>query len=247
MKLTLLEIVQSVLSSLNSDNVNDVNDTIESSQVVDIVKDTYYEMLSYNDWPHLWVLRELEAVSDQTKPNFLRIPDEVEQLKTFSYDVTSNTDSNRKIVELTYREPEDFIRMLRGRDTSQTNVNVYDNGHGVDLFILDDKMPEFWTSFDDEYIVTDSYSLAEDTTLNGSKSSAHCKVIPVWSGTNTFVPDFPASFFPTFLAEVKSTASIVLKQQLSQKDEQRARRGLSHVRRKERFEKGDSWNRWGRK
>lgn len=246
MKLTLLEIVQTTLSSMNSDSVNDINDTIESTQVVDIAKDVYYELINYNDWPHLWEWRELEGVGDTNKPNYLKIPTAVSRMESFKYDNTETGDSNRKIETVTYKNPKDFIDMVLGRSSSDSNISVITNDNNVDMFIYTDRAPTYWTSFDDEYIVTDAYNSSEDTTLNGSKSSAWCRVEPTWTSSNTFKPDFPADFFPTYLAEVKSACHLYLKQALSQKDEQKARRGLSHVRRKERFERDDRWRKYGR-
>ena len=246
MKMTLLEVVQSVLSSMNSDNVNNVSDTIESSQVVDVAKDVYYELISYNDFPHLWKWQQLEAVGDITRPNYLKIPEAVQRMEAFKYNVTEDGDSNETIKEVTYLDPKDFIEKVHGRHTSESNVDIVTNENSVDMFIINDKAPDYWTSFDDEYIVTDSYNASEDVTLNGSKSSAWCRVIPSWTSSNTFTPDFPADFFPVYLAEVKSACHLYIKQQLSQKDEQKARRGLSHVRRKQRFDRGRIYNTYGR-
>lgn len=247
MKQTLLEIVQTVLSSMDSDNVNSINDTTESAQVVTIAKDVYYELISYNDWPHCWKWRELESVSDTSRPNYLKVPDAISEVRVFKYDNTTSSDSNRKIEEVQYATPEEFIKKVHSRNTSNSNVDVITNENDVEMFIINDKKPEYWTSFDDVYIVTDSYNSSEDVTLNSSKSSAWCRVIPTWTSSDTFVPDFPADFFPAFVAEVKSAAHLYLKQQLSQKDEQKSRRGLAHVRRKERL--GRKLNRvdYGRK
>lgn len=248
MRMTLLEIVQSVLSSMDSDSVNDINDTVESEQVASVAREVYYELMTYNDWDHLYEWRQLEGVSDTSRPNFLKIPDSVGRVEIFKYDVTDNQDPKRVINELTYLTPNEFIRKVHSRSSSESNVEVVTNSNNVDMFIEDDKEPEFWTSFDNEYIVTDSYDKTVDTTLQESKSSAWCRVVPSWTQDNDFTPDLPTEFFPPYLAEVKSTCHLYFKQQASQKDEQKARRGLSHVRRKERFgDRGSNWVGYGRK
>lgn len=246
MRMTLLEIVQSVLSSMDSDSVSSINDTVESTSVANAAKDVYFELMSYNDWDHLYEWRELEAVSDTSRPNYLRIPDSVSRMECLKYNVTSTTDTRTVIGELVYLSPKDFINLVHNRDSSQSNVDTVTNSNGVEMFILNDKKPEYWTSFDNEYVVTDSYDSSVDTTLNSSKSSAWCRVVPSWTSTNTAVPDMPTDFFPAYLAEVKSVCHAYFKQQLSEKDEQKARRGLAHVRRKERFDKGRSWHDYGR-
>jgi len=53
MKLSLLDITQKILSSLDSDPVNSIDDTVESIQVADIVKESYYSLMAERDWPFL--------------------------------------------------------------------------------------------------------------------------------------------------------------------------------------------------
>lgn len=247
MKMTLLEIVQSVLNSMDSDSVNAIDDTVESMQVADVAREVYYELMSYNDWDHLYRWQELQAVSDINRPNFLKIPDNVSYLELIHYDVTDASDLKRVISELRYVTPKQFIDIIRSRSTGESNVEIIKNSQNVEMFIRNDTSPEFWTSFDNEYIVTDAYNNTVDTTLQSSKSSAWCRVTPDWQTVNTFIPDMPESFFPAYLAEVKSTCHVYFKQQVSQKDEQKARRGLANVRRKERFDTGRTWLSYGRR
>ena len=247
MRMTLLEIVQSVLSSMDSDNVNSLDDTIESSQVADVAKEVYYGLMSYNDWDHLYQWRELEGLSDNTKPNFLKIPENVGHLEIFRYESTNANSNGITINEVTYYKPSDFIDRTNSRTTTEDNVEVITNDNGVKMFIRNDKAPEYWTSFDNVHIVTDSYDNTVDASLQASKSSAWCRVQPEWSKVDTFIPELPIEFFPSYLAEVKSTCHLYFKQQLSQKDEQIARRGLAHVRRKERFDQGSNRVHYGRK
>lgn len=246
MRMTLLEVVQSVLNSMDSDSVSSINDTVESTGVANVAKEVYFELMSYNDWAHLYEWRELTSVSDTSRPNYLEIPDSVARMDIFKYNVTSNTDVNTVIAEITYLSPKDFIKLVHARNSASPNIDTVVNSNGVEMFIVNDKKPEYWTSFDDKYVVTDSYDSVVDTTLNGSKSSAWCRVVPTWTSNNAFVPDMPTEFFPAYLAEVKSVCHAYFKQQLSEKDEQKARRGLAHVRRKERFDTGRTWNSYGR-
>ena len=48
--MTLLEMVQSLLSSLEGDNVNSISDTQEALQVAQVVKDTYFSLISRRYW-----------------------------------------------------------------------------------------------------------------------------------------------------------------------------------------------------
>lgn len=247
MRKTLLEIVQSVLNSMDSDNVSSISDTIESAQVAQIAEEVYMELMSYKDWDHLYEWRQLESVSDLTRPNFLKIPDNVSRVELFKYNVTEVGDTDTTFREIKYLKPAEFVNLVHSRNSSATDVDTVDNGNGVTMFILNDKQPEYWTCFDDTYIVTDSYQSVADTTLVQAKSSAWCRVNPTWTASNTFIPDMPSEFFPAYVAEVKSTCHAYLKQQLSQKDEQKARRGLAHARRKERIDRGSNRVDYGRK
>lgn len=247
MKLTLLEIVQSVLNSMDSDSVNNIDDTIESLQVADVAREVYYELMSYNDWEHLYEWRELEPLSDSNYPNFLRIPDDVGHMELFKYETTREEDDKRTFSFITYVSPKDFMTIVHNRGSNEDNILTIKNHNNVEMFIRNDRAPQYWTSFDDEHIVTDSYDSEVDSTLQSHKTSAWCRVTPKWDRVNTFIPDMPEEFFSAYLAEVKSTCHLYFKQQLSQKDEQIARRGLAHVRRKERFDKGRTWLSYGRK
>lgn len=247
MKMTLLEVVQSVLNSMDSDSVNDISDTVESMQVADVAKEVYYELMSYNDWDHLYKWMELESVSDLSRPNYLKIPDAVGRLDYLKYEVTKPDDTRRVISELCYRPVKDFISIVHNRVSTDANIDTITNENNVEMFIFNDRHPAYWTSFDDVYIVTDAYNSIQDNTLQGSKSSAWCRVTPTWTANNSFVPDIPTEFFPAYLAEVKSTCHLYFKQQVSEKDEQKARRGLAHVRRKERFDREHNWVSYGRR
>ena len=231
-RLTLLEIVQSVLDKLGSDNVNSISDTLESTAIAEEAKHTYYELMDRDEWPHLVVNRQLESVTDTDRPNYLKIPVEVSRIDDFRYEITQSDETNKSYREIHYLSPEAFLEHVHQRNTDNDNViEVSDITTGIPVWIIDDEPPTYWTSFDDEYVVTDSYDKDVDTTLQQSKSIIRAKVLPTWSTTDTFVPDMPDTMFSTFLAEVSAAAFTYLRQEVSPKDEQRARRGLSKLRR----------------
>jgi hypothetical protein len=84
--------------------------------------------------------------------------------------------------------------------------------------------PSFWTSFDDDYIVCDSYDAQVDDTLQSSKTQVLAYMEPLWVHNDTAVPDLPSEAFPALLEEAKSTAFLVLKQMANQKAEAKAQR-----------------------
>lgn len=226
-KLTLLEIVQSTLASMASDQVNTLTDSDESLVVAEIAKDTYYEILSRDDWPFLKKVRGLDSYGNTAYPVFLKSPVPVAYIKNIRYNKRKSTDSNDKYEEIIYKEVDDFLDFIYSRTSSNTNVETITTPDNVKLYILNNKAPAYYTSFDDETLVFDSYDSAVDTTLQSSKSTCITVEVPTWNSIDTFVPDLPHQMFPMFLAEVKAAAHQYLKQQGSPTDAKRALRGGS--------------------
>jgi hypothetical protein len=246
MKMSLLEMVQDILNDLDSDEVNDLDDTIESQQVAQIIKTCYFEMIANRNWPHTRKLVQLEASGSLARPNYLKLPDALKELVSFSYNVGTVTEP--RFVELKYKEPDAFLRYISSRNNSSGNLVVVNDFSGVQLNIFNNTDPQFWTSFDDTYLVTDSYNIDADDTLKKSKTQCIAYLTPVWQRTNESIPDLPAEAFPALLEEAKSTASLALKQMANQKAEQKANRQQRWLSRKAwRAEGGVTYQDFGRK
>lgn len=224
MKMTLLEMTQDILNDLDSDEVNSIDDTIEAQQVAQIIKTCYFEMISNRNWPHLRQLVQFESALDTTKPNYLRIPERLKELVFIKYDVTKDGAADLDFKELVFKEPDDFLRYVSTRRSSATNVDVVKDFSGVSLLILNDIAPTYWTTFDDTYLVTDSYDKTVDDTLMKSKNQAMAYITPVWERSNSAVPNLPIEAFPALLEESKSTCFTSIKQMVNQKAEQKAGR-----------------------
>lgn len=224
MKLSLLEIVKDILNDMDSDEVNSLNDTVESQQIAQIVKTCYFEMMSNRNWPHLKRLLQLDASGDPSKPNFLKLPESVKELVFIKYDTRSVSQPNTRLVELKYKEPDAFLRLVSSRNSSLPNVQTVTDYSGTKLLVLKNVAPTYWSSFDDEYLITDSYDSGVDTALQKSKTQAFAYVSPTWSQTDAFIPDLPDEAFPALIEEAKSTAFLALKQVANQKAEQKAGR-----------------------
>lgn len=226
-KLTLLEIVQSTLASMASDQVNTLTDSDESLVVAEIAKDTYYEILSRDDWPFLKKVRGLDSYGDTNYPIFLRSPVPVAYIKNVRYNKRKSTDTYDKYEEIQYKEPDDFLDIIYGRTSSNSNISTITTPDNIKLYVINNQPPSYYTSFDDEVLVFDAYDSGVDTTLQASKSTCITVEVPSWSSTDTFTPDLPHQMFPMFLAEVKAAAHQYLKQQGSPTDAKRALRGGS--------------------
>lgn len=223
-KLTLLEIVQDILNDTDSDSVNSINDTVEGLQVAQIVKTSYFEMIANRNWPHLKRTIRLEDVLDVNKPTHLKVPVRVKELISFNYNKIKPENDRDRYESLLYLQPEDFLERNNNRNSLDDNIVQVTDFGGVTLLIRNDQQPIFFTTFDDEHIVTDSFDLDIETTLQASNTQCLVYEEPVWSTDDSFIPDLPSEAFPALLEEAKSTAFIVLKQQPNSKAEQKARR-----------------------
>jgi hypothetical protein len=233
--LTLLQVVQKTLEALGSDEVNSISDTAEATQISQIAEDCFYELLNQKEWPFLQKLRQLEPLADADHPNYLKIPDAVVRIDQLKYDVTDPNDDTlgafMRFVDVNWVTPTEFVNEVQSRNTQDTTITVISDLNGIKLPIFVESNPSFWTSFDDKYVVFDAYRSDIESTLQSNRSQALVVEYPDFSLDDDFVPDWPVHMFQLWLAEVKSTAFIYLRQEASPKDEQRARRGLAVLRR----------------
>jgi hypothetical protein len=219
MKKTLLELVQNILSDMDSDEVNSIHDTVESLQVAKVVRSTFENIVTGKEYPNKNTLLKLQASSDSTRPTHMKLPDNVVQLLSLNYNKRKATDTKEKYLEVTYLDPEEFILKTNYRDTSASNVEIIQEGN-VELFILNDVAPTYFTSFDDAWLIFDSYDSTVDSTLQENKTQCFGKIQPTFSLEDDFIPDIPVQMFPNLENEAKSTAFLVVKQMPNQKAEQ---------------------------
>lgn len=214
---------QHILSDMSSDPVNSISDTEEATQVASIIQDTYYLLFSNREIPELEQLIQLDALADTAHPNYLKFPVAVERVDWIKYDY--QVDSVITYMPMYWLCPEDFImRQVFAAGTDDV-VNITDFS-GARYPIRTDTNPRYWTSFDDQYVVFDSYDDTLDTTLQSSKSLCWGQVEDTWVATDTFVPQIDANFFPLLLAESSSACFAKLKAEPSPKDEQASRKQL---------------------
>ena len=248
MKYSLLQIVQDTLNDLDSDYVNSIDDTVESQQVAQIARSCYNEMISNRNWPHLKKLVQLEASGSSTKPNYLKLPVGTKELIFLQYDKRKFGETKVQYKDVQYKEPDEFLRITNTRNNDNSNVSVITDFSGTPLLVFNDKAPEYWTSFDDEWLVFDAYDSLSETTLQKSKSQCMAYIEPVWETSDSFIPDLPEEAFAGFMEEVKSTAVMALKQMANEKAEQKATRQKRWLSRKAwRASGGIQYEDYGRK
>lgn len=224
MKSNLLDIVVDILSDMDGDFVNSINETDEATQVAQIVKSTYQAMMSNRNWPHTARIINLTPSTDNLLPTHMSLPDSVKELISVYYDVKKINETRLNYRQVRYLDPDDFLRYVNQRNSDDTNCDIILDPSGVKLMIMTNKAPDYYTSFDDVYMVFDSYDIAVDSTIQASKTQARAYTIPPFEMEDDFVPDLPDEAFSALIEEAKSKAMFKLKQTQDIKAEQEASR-----------------------
>lgn len=221
-KMTLLEMVQNIASALEIDEVNSITDTVESLQIAEVIKETFYEQFNNIILPEHKRLFQLDNVSDLSRPNYLALPEDVSKLLWVKYyDYSSETYG----AELTYLDPEDFFdRMLTYYYSVDSWLTLVEDGSGIQYYVPNNGPPSYYTILDDKYVVVDSFDSDNEATVQGSKTIAYGIKDFEFLMEDDFIPPLDGNLFPLLLAESKSVCFINLKQISSSKEEQRARR-----------------------
>jgi len=201
-KLTLLDMVQDILSDLESDEVNSVSDTTEALQVAQIIKTTYSDIVVRKYLPHLKTIFALDATNSST-PTHMKLPVNIMEMDEIYYDNRVAGATNSKFTELVYKDPSEFIVSGYGLDADLSNVDEVVDPSGITLKIKNDTKPTYWTSFDDEYVVFDSYDSSIESNMQNSKSQVMGYREPTMTIADTAVADLPSEAFPYLLSEAK--------------------------------------------
>jgi hypothetical protein len=248
-KLTLIEIVQDIANDLDTDNVNSISDTVESVQIAQIVKTSYFELMASRNWAHLKRTVQMSSVSDPDRPTHLQLPEGTKEVIAFSYNkITAEDPTRDRFSLIEYVEPEEFLKDVSFRNMNLAEITKVVDFGGAPIYIYNDRQPSKYTSFDDEYIVLDSYNSALETTVQNSNTQSLIYFDPIWSHIDSAIPDMPSEAFPLLVEEAKSTASVVLRQVSNAKAEQKAQRQNRWLSRKDwRVKGGVRYPNYGRK
>jgi hypothetical protein len=95
MKMTLLDMTQSILAAMGSDQVNSIGDTVESTQVAEILRQTYYNMLGRYDLPEHNQFVYLISSTNPAQPTLMTMPDGISRIESIDYFDTNPSDSQQ--------------------------------------------------------------------------------------------------------------------------------------------------------
>lgn len=212
MKQTLLDLVQDILSDIDGDEVNSIFDTEESEQVARQVRAAYRGIVSGTTWPHTRRIVSLIPRSNSSLPTHMSVRENFKELISVRYDKSELGDSRKDYKEVKFLDPDQFLVKLNLRDNSDEDVETVVDDSGIELFILNNKAPEYFTSFNDEDLVFDSYDSEVDSTLRESKLQVQAYIIPEFSLLDTYTPDLPADAFSLLYEESVSRCQLKLRQ-----------------------------------
>lgn len=222
MKVTLLEIVQDILSDMDGDEVNTIGGTTESEQVAKIVRSTYNAMASSRNWPHQLKTVVLDPYSDLALPVYMRLQEGVKELKSIRYNKRKVADTRSYYKPIDYYTTDKFLDLVNARNSDKSEVVVVSDPTGIELQIINNKHPQYYTSFDDDTLVFDSYDSSVTATLAQDDFQAMGYVQSRFEMSDTYIPDLPAEAFQLLIEEATSTAQFKLREFVDNKAEQEA-------------------------
>ena len=127
MKKSLLDITQEILSDMDSDEVNSIDETVEATQVAEIVRSTYFAMISNRNWPHTRRSVNLVASGDASYPTHMRVEEDFKELCFINYDKASHGETRKKfrvsIADFEARRITPNFRFLLKHEIAKARAN----------------------------------------------------------------------------------------------------------------------------
>lgn len=230
MRMTLLEMVQDILSAMDSDEVNSISDTTESLQVATAVKHAYSDIISRANLPSDFDMFELNASLDPTKPTMMFLPEDCVGLEWVKYDKQVYGDTEPNYQRVNYLPQGDFFDyVLRYQNQNQGDVVRYQisgpNVSSIDVTGLNNKAPDYYTSFNDRTILFDSYDKEVDGTLMKNKTICYGEMGKPFLMEDSFIPDLDPRQFNLLYNEAKASCFADLKQTTNERAETKVRKG----------------------
>jgi len=210
-KYTLLSLVQEYQDRTSGFAVDSIFNSDETQQVARIAEAVFYDLETKNRDGQQFNNNLIKAnhVGDVNKPNYLQLPSKMYRVKDsrMSYLVEG------VYKELMYLEPNEFLDLCV--DTESPDVTLVEDFSGVTLPIINNRAPSFFTSFDGQYLVTDSYDSEVDTTLQAFKTRLFGSVSNVFLIEDDFEIPLPEHLQPLYRDMVLSECYESLREELA--------------------------------
>jgi len=220
---TVLEMVQDILANLEDDSVDDIDETEESEMVTTILEQVFFDIVDEFDLPFEEAVFQLTPDGAST-PTHMSLPSGIVRVDIVQYNKLNVASDPLNYTEIPYTSPKFFMELINARDSDDSSVDSITDSSGVTLLITNNANPRYWTSFDDEKLIFDSYDSSLESNLQQSKTWCMGEKRPVWVRSNNAKPDLPAHLEQYLFNETLSLAFVNYKQAANQKVEQHSRR-----------------------
>ena len=212
MQRTLLQVTQEYLDATSGFYVDSIYDTDESQQVAKLAERVYYKMVQ--EFPNLlFTMKEmtLDALSDTTRPNYMLLPQDIQKVQESKvyYNVSKTGGTQYKSIQ--YLAPLAFIE--RTNKSEGDNTLLVEGFDENKMVISTNQFPSYFTSFDNKYVVFDSYHSDYDTTLQSSKSKIVASGEEVFYQEDDFIIPIPSHLSEAYLDMFLNEALTLIYQQ----------------------------------
>ena len=211
MKYTLLQLTQNILASMDSDQVSSISDTAESDQVSQIIRTTYYNIITRANLPEHEQMFTLTGSADTSTPVLMTRPDTVRKIEWIKY-LNEDPDINQYlyVTILPFQQFKDMVDQFNDLETGYDSMSFL----GQEFRFRTNLQPTYCTIINNNYVVFDSYDTVYDTSLYMDDTKTMCwgQVIPTFTMSDSFIPDMDDHMFPLLLNEAKAQAFLELKQ-----------------------------------
>ena len=224
---TLLEMVQQVGKSISSDEISTLGESIEAEDIETIVLNVLEDIVNRREWT--WRQNQVRRGTPVggTEVTSLELPDDCDTLQVLRYRNSTDATTNRSYEEVKYIYPEDFLELCEQQAAGNPGTDTVLIG-SAEIFVRNNKPPQFYTSFKQGVVMMDSYDSAVDPTGVTTANSLLTCVVGIdtsgAAGNPTYVPDMPTRFFPLWLQESQAVASQQLRKMPNDRAEREARR-----------------------
>lgn len=236
---TLLDYVQAIASSMDSDEVSSYDDSVESLQIAHIIKTVFNDIQARADLPEHFTLFELTASGSASKPVLMTKPASVNSVEWVQYNKVANGETNPNFQDIQFLPLDQFLRMQDMLSVSDTEVESFDQTIGSDAdsitFIYkNNKAPDYYTTFDDNTFIFDSFDNTVDSTLQKTKTRCYGRKDQTFTMSNSFVPFADRDMCTLLLNEAKVLAFAELKQMSHDEAKKWASRGWTKIQKNKR-------------
>lgn len=227
---TLLEMVQAVGASIAADEISQLDESVEAADIEIVVLEVLEDITNRREWS--WRQNQMRTGTPPvmgTARTTLVLPTDCDSLEQVRYRQDKLGSTTQEYRDLLYMYPEQFLEMVRSRDTTNPKVVTMNlPSAGVPIYVYSDRPPTYYTQFEHGAIVCDAYDEEVDPTgLSADRSMLRVTVnidTATAAGTPGWIPNIPTKFFPLWLQEAKAAASSQLRQMPNQRAEREARR-----------------------